>query len=317
MSHLAIVGLAFVVVMVGPLVLEPSDREGVSSGTTVLSVSANDEMSFYTLRAQEVQQYRGGEVITHVVEEGEDIDAVAARYNLKPETIIWENNLADKPTLKTGQELRILPIDGVRHKVVKGETIYTIAKKYGLEESQTQMIVDYPFNEFLNDETFELAVGQYLIVPYGVKPKTASGSKYGSNYARTTVMMTPDAGAVSGSGQFVWPASGGISQGYIPGIHRAIDIANRSLPPILAADSGTVVAAGWDSSGYGNRVVIDHGNGFVTLYAHMSAISVTAGQTVGKGNQIGIMGSTGRSTGPHLHFEVRNGGGLLNPLQYL
>ena len=154
-------------------------------------------------------------------------------------------------------------------------------------------------------------------MPYGIKPKTNSGTNYSQSYTRAVFQQTPDAGSVAASGNFVWPASGGISQGYIPGIHRAIDISNRGGGPILAGDSGTVTAAGWDSSGYGNRITIDHGNGFVTLYAHMSALQVSVGQTVEKGAVIGQMGSTGRSTGTHLHFEIRSGGALLNPLSFL
>src|SRR5690606_18255136 len=105
---------------------------------------------FYTLQAEEVQQYRGGEIINHVVEEGETVSSIADRYGLRPETILWENDLTERAQIKPGQELRILPVDGIRHKVVRGETIFTIAKKYGLDDSQAQVIVDYPFNEFLN-----------------------------------------------------------------------------------------------------------------------------------------------------------------------
>ena len=203
-----------------------------------------------------------------------------------------------------------MPVDGIRHKVQRGETIYTIAKKYGLDESGAQAIVDYPFNEFLNDETFELATGQYLMVPGGIKVEAARVAP------RTVARFTPDAGSVTATGSFVWPASGQISQGYAF-YHKAIDIANRGAGPILAADAGTVVAAGWDGSGYGNRVIIDHGNGNSTLYGHMSALQVQAGQRVNRGDVIGQMGSTGRSTGTHLHFEIRQGGVMLNPLGLL
>jgi len=122
---------------------------------------------------------------------------------------------------------------------------------------------------------------------------------------------------VVASGKFVWPASGVISQAY-RWYHKAIDIANKLMPPVLAADSGKVVIAGWpDNVGYGNRVLIDHGNGFMTLYAHLAKIFVSAGQTVKRGDQIGQMGSSGRSTGIHLHFEIRRGGDLLNPQEFL
>jgi murein DD-endopeptidase MepM/ murein hydrolase activator NlpD len=244
------------------------------------------------------------------VGEGETISSIAELYGLQQDTILWENNLTPKSKIKPGDELKILPIDGVRHKVARGETIYTIGKKYKLEGAQVQVIVDYPFNDFLNDETFELATGQYIMVPDGIKSTVTAAP------VARTVYTTPDAGAVTASGVFVWPAAGRITQGY-RFYHKAWDIANSGGGPILAADSGTVVAAGWDASGYGNKVAIDHGNGFVTIYAHQSVIQVRIGQRVNRGDVIGQMGSTGRSTGVHLHFEIRQGGVLLDPGNFL
>lgn len=315
--HFGTVGLTFLMVTLGPSILTKTDENGQQKvlASPVLSTATAAAPDFYTSQAEEVRQYRGGEIITHVITEGETISSIAARYGLKPTTILWENNLTEQSKIKPGQELSILPVDGVRHKVSRGETIYSIGKKYGLDGSQVQMIVDYPFNEFLNDETFELVVGQYLMVPEGVKEEvkksgtSSIATKYGS--------LTPDAGTVSALGSFIWPASGGITQGY-SFFHKAIDIANRAAGPILAADAGVITTAGWpDNSGYGNRVVVDHGNGYVTLYAHLSAIQVVAGQRVKRGDVIGQMGSTGRSTGTHLHFEIRQGGALLNPLSFL
>ena len=119
------------------------------------------------------------------------------------------------------------------------------------------------------------------------------------------------------SGNFVWPTSGQLSQGFA-WYHKGLDIANRATPDVLAADAGTVEVAGWvDNYGYGNRVVINHGNGFKTLYGHLSAIYVVPGQTVNRGARIGKMGSTGRSTGIHTHFEVIQNGVYLNPLNVL
>lgn len=225
--------------------------------------------------------------------------------------MLWANGLdSEKATIKAGQLLKILPTDGIMHKVKKGETVYSVAKKY---EANPQAIVDYPFNSFTDDETFALAVGQTLMVPDGIMPQVQPVSPR-TSLAQT---LTPDAGAVSAVGSFVWPAAGNISQGY-RWYHRAIDIANRGGGAILAADSGRVTVAGWpDNGGYGNRVVIDHGNGYTTLYAHLSRVSVVPGQSVSRGDVLGSMGTTGRSTGVHLHFEIRAGGALQNPLNYL
>lgn len=239
--------------------------------------------------------------------EGDTVSSIAEKFSISPDTIRWENGLA-KDQIKVGQKLRILPVPGVAHKVAKGETIYSIAKKYDASE---QGIVDFPFNSFANDETFELAIGQTIIVPDGVKKPEVQ-----NNGAVRPRFITPNAGTVVASGQFVWPTNGTITQ-YFTWYHAGYDIANRALPPILAADSGTVITSGWNSGGYGNYVIIDHGNGFRTLYAHLSKLYVVQGQTVARGNQIGQMGSTGRSTGPHLHFEVFKNGVRLSPAAVL
>ena len=316
--HFGTIALVFLMVILGPSLLNSGNEEGSEAllSTPVLSIATAAAPDFYTFQAEEVRQFRGGEIITHIVSEGETLSSIAERYGLNVETILWENKLKETSKIKPGQELNILPMNGVRHKVTRGETIYSIGKKYGLEGSQVQMIVDYPFNEFLNDETFELVVGQYLMVPEGQVKTIASTSSTSSG--RTSYgSITPDAGTVSATGSFMWPASGRITQGY-SFYHKAIDIANHGGGPILAADAGIVTVAGWvDGYGYGNRVMLDHGNGYVTLYAHLSVIQVRVGQRVKRGDVLGQMGNTGRSTGTHLHFEIRQGGALQNPLNYL
>ena len=224
------------------------------------------------------------------------------------DTIRWANNPSSVDDI-AGSKLRILPVSGVVNKVVRGETIFSIAKKYA---TGSQGIVDYPFNTFVDDETFSLAVGQELIVPDGKMPNIQPWSP-----TRYVAATTPNAGAVSATGRFIWPIGGTITQRFA-WYHKGADIATAYGTPILAADAGRVVVAGWPANeGYGNRVMIDHGNGYTTLYAHMASISVSAGQTVNRGDKIGLEGSTGRSTGPHLHFEVRKNGVPVNPFDYL
>jgi murein DD-endopeptidase MepM/ murein hydrolase activator NlpD len=313
--HTALMSLLFVGITFGPLLVQQATAEEASQSglpSSVLRTSTGD-LSFTTEQSEEVVRFRGGEVIEHVVQQGETVSSIAQRYNLQADTILSENNVGPKDTIGSGQRLRILPMDGVRHKVQKGETVYTIAKKYGLgdDEVAAQAIITFPFNTFANDDTFALTTGQYIFVPGGVKPK--------ENVLPRTVarLTTPDAGAVSATGQFVWPAAGNISQGYF-WYHKGFDIANRGGGKIVAADAGKVVVAGWvDNSGYGNRVIVDHGNGMATLYAHMSVVRVQVGQSVRKGDILGDMGSTGRSTGVHLHFEVRRNGSALNPGEFL
>lgn len=313
--HSGMVGLLFMGVTVGPTVL--SEQEDVLSDQSiqrvqVLGMSTTEvyAQGTTTVSGEGVVAYRGGEILDYTVVADETLSEIAQKFNLKIETILWANGLdSAKTKIREGQILKIPPVDGVVHKVKKGETVYSIAKRY---QTSPQGMVDYPFNSFVDDERFTLAVGQVLMVPDGVMPREqVAPTQY---FAQ---QLTPDAGVVSATGGFVWPTSGQISQGY-RWYHKAIDIANSVGTPILAADSGTVTIAGWpDSSGYGNRVLVDHGNGYVTLYAHMSRVDVVAGQTVSRGSQVGLMGSTGRSTGSHLHFEIRAAGALQNPLNFL
>lgn len=312
--HVGTLALIFGAIALGPMVFAQEETEAEAEVRGVLTTDTTGG-SMYTNQAEEVKQFRGGEITSHIVQSGETLSQIAQRYGLQTETIIWENKLEENATLKPGQELRILPVDGVRHQVQRGESIYSLAKKYGLEEAQAQLIVDYPFNEFLNDETFELATGQFIMIPEGEPPRAVASNRVARTLVAVTPdagAVTPDAGAVTATGSYMRPASGVISQGY-KFYHKAIDISNRSGGPILAADSGTVSVAGWDSSGYGNRIMIDHGNGAVTLYAHLSVLQVAAGQRVNRGDVIGQMGSTGRSTGTHLHFEIRQNGVFANP----
>ena len=206
--HLGAIATIFAVFFVAPLIFNPSVSNDGGVNKNVLGVASAEEVSFYTMQAEEVRQLRGGEVTIHKVTEGETLSSIADRYGLKKETILWENNLTENSKLKVDQELRILPIDGIRHKVAKGETVVSIGKKYGIKDAAVQAIVDFPFNDFVNNETFELATGQYLMVPGGVKLKATTPT------ATFAGRLTPSAGAVSATGSFVWPAAGVISQGY-------------------------------------------------------------------------------------------------------
>jgi murein DD-endopeptidase MepM/ murein hydrolase activator NlpD len=245
------------------------------------------------------------EVITHAVVAGDTLYALAQKYGLHAETLIWANNMELNPDLlRLGQQLLILPIDGVYHNVVAKDTIESIAKQY---KAKPQDIIAYKGNN-LDPKNPTIKVGQKLIVPGGSKPIP-------QKLVRVYSGPVP-ANASRGTGRFVWPTSGRITQGFKP-YHRALDIAAWIGMQVKAADSGYVVASGWSDEGYGNYIVIDHRNGMQTLYGHLSRIFVNAGDSVGKGAVIGLMGSTGNSTGPHLHFEIRQRGVQLNPYGYL
>lgn len=250
------------------------------------------------------------EVLYYTVKPGDTVLGIAEKFGLQPETLMWSNSLIEQnpDRLSIGDQLRILPVDGVLHVVKRGDTLSSIADKY---EADMQAIVAYAANGMssINDA---LPIGKEIVVPGGTKPFVAPVVGVSTAYA----VSRPD-GALAGSGNFSWPTAGYISQGYWGG-HPAIDVAGWLGAPVTASDAGYVVLAGggWNS-GYGNYVIVDHGNGFTTLYAHLNSVFVKPGETVSRGQQVGTMGNTGNSTGPHLHFEIRYNGVPYNPASYL
>lgn len=284
-----------------------NSRNNSNGGSSYLMLAQSNNTGVGTL----ISDLPKGETTNYRVEDGDTVSSIAQKFGVSIDTIMWENNLASVDAIKPKQILRILPVTGVRYKVSRGETIYSIAKKLQVDP---QNIIDYPFNTFTDDETFALAAGQELIVPDGIKPNEVIIDT--QQYATRTVAPIP---GVVGESQFIWPTAGVITQKY-SWYHPALDIANPTNPPIVAAATGTVITAGWNAGGYGNYVIIDHGNGYETLYGHMldNSILVKAGDRVTQGQRIGTMGSTGRSTGTHCHFEIRlKAGGTVNPLTLL
>ncbi|MEK7544494.1 MAG: M23 family metallopeptidase [Patescibacteria group bacterium] len=240
------------------------------------------------------------QVITHVVVSGDTLSTVAQKFGVSIDTIKWSNDLK-RDSLSIGQELKIPPVSGIVHKVKEGDTVQSIAKKY---RTESQKIVNFPFNDFADLDTFALNIGQTLIVPDGIQPE-----------APAIVRPLPPTFA-GGSGQLLWPAGGIITQ-YPVWYHNALDIASSAAPGIAAAESGTVTLVEYLRYGYGYHVIVSHGDGLSTLYAHLSEIYVKTGDRLARGQILGRMGSTGRSTGTHLHFEVRKNGIIVNPLPFL
>jgi len=265
---------------------------------------------------------------TYIVMNGDTLSTVAEKYSINVTTIKWANDLTSD-IVKPGQELEIPPADGLLITIKKGETLSSVAKKYAGNE---QTIADFNWLDY----PFTLNEGQELFIPEGrmpeaPKPTYASTPKTyvsGSGSPSYSTYVDPNVGRFLG-----WPVAGRtarISQYYKGSLHRGIDIADRNLPNIVAAAGGKVVFAGCSSycpplgstyggSGYAWSIQIDHGNGYSTWYAHLKNIYVRTGQSVSKGQSIGQMGSTGRSTGPHVHFELRRGisyGTQINPILY-
>ena len=269
----------------------------------------------FTFVDKKAQQEAPRQDITYyTVKSGDTVLAIAQKYGLQPETLMWSNsNIEQNPDrLSVGDALRILPVDGVLHVVKPGETLSDLADEYDVGMDQ---IVAYAGNG-LSNTADTLTVGRELVVPGGTRA-FATASASAEDYVGGAYYVDAPDNAPQGSGNFSWPAAGYVSQSYWGG-HPAIDIAGSIGAAVTAADGGYVVLAGggWNG-GYGNHVIIDHGNGFTTLYAHLNSIFVSPGMTVSKGQQIGTMGNTGNSTGPHLHLEVRYGGVPYNPANYL
>ncbi len=245
------------------------------------------------------------EIITYTVQAGDTADKIAVSFGLQPTTLLWSNPEMEKmpDLLRVGQVLTILPLDGAYYTVGVSDTLQSIADVYSVD---VNAIANCPFNEIPQGGI--LAEGLQLVVPGGTKP-----------YESRDVITAYDGPVPEDAqvlGLFSWPTSGVLTQGYWYG-HRAIDIGGFIGEAIRASDGGYVSYAGWTDIGYGYLIVLDHQNGFQTYYAHLSNILVDEGQTVAATQVIGEMGSTGNSTGPHLHFEIRYDGYPTNPLIYL
>jgi len=269
------------------------------------------------------------DVITYTVELGDSLFSIADDFGLKAETVLWGNFelLEDNPhLLKTGQNLNILPTNGTYYEWHENDNLAHVADFFKVDP---QAIIEYPGNRFdLTETTLEdpgLEPGEWLIVPEGWRPikdwgppaitrnNPASAAYYGAGHCGAIYE-----GAI-GIGTFVWPTTSRQISGYTysPPIHSAIDIGGQIGNAIYAVDNGVVVYAGWSDYGYGYLIVVDHGTGWQSAYAHLSAVGVSCGQSVFQGTMIGGLGSTGNSSGPHLHFELIFNGTKVNPLNYL
>jgi murein DD-endopeptidase MepM/ murein hydrolase activator NlpD len=279
--------------------------------------------------------------LVYTVKRGDSLRDIAARFGVDTPTLMHANEIPDADNLRPGSQLRVLPVPGLEHKVKKGDTINTIAERFGVTP---QMILDYEPNHLNVEST--LRIDQVIMVPGGdpeervtvaaarlapsargesrppekppARPEPPKAEK--PKAATQPKAAAPKAANVpkAATGRMVWPVSGRITQ-YFSRRHNGLDIAIRAGTPIHAADAGKVIWSGWRRDGLGYCVIINHGNGLTTIYGHMlRQPPVYVGQYVGRGQTIGLIGSTGRSTGPHVHFMVKTtSGAYRNPLSYL
>jgi murein DD-endopeptidase MepM/ murein hydrolase activator NlpD len=271
------------------------------------------------------------ELSTYTVQDGDTVFGIAEKFGLDPQTILWGNYnilLDDPHSLKPGQELTILPVNGVYWQWLGGIPFGKWAEFYGVKAAD---IIDFPGNNLDTNtvgdyENANIKNGTWLIIPGGTREFVNWSAPLGvtrENPASARVLgagaCDPVSGGAVGYGSYIYPTN----KHYLSGFdyseqtnHRGIDLAGNLGEAVYAADAGVIVYAGWNDYGYGNMIMIDHGNGFQSLYGHLSALNVGCGQSVGQGEVIGAVGSTGHSSGPHLHFELM-AGMKVNPWSYL
>jgi murein DD-endopeptidase MepM/ murein hydrolase activator NlpD len=307
-----------------PTMLPPVFHAGGSSAEGVVRVA-----DLNTILPMHQSRF---EVTEYTVQAGDSLFSIAEKFNLEPETILWGNRytLGDDPHfIKPGQKLNILPVDGVYHQWSAGEGLNGVALYYGVTPEE---IINWPGNDLDPEEIGDYAnpnipPEKMIVIPGGQGTFTDwRAPRISRDEPATAKHLGPGActgsfHGISGTLNFLWPTTERYLSGfdYSPQTnHFGIDIAGKMGNPIFAADHGVVVYAGWNNFGYGEMIVIDHGSGWQTLYAHLSVINVGCGQEVYQGDTIGLMGSTGQSTGPHLHFEMRSDAyGRVNPWDFL
>lgn len=293
-----------------PDVAPPVPESGSAGGNGFSAISRSIQLK---TNMPERPRYN---VDQYTVARGDSVFAIAENYKISPETLLWANydSLQDNPhNLKAGVALNVPPTDGIYYQWKDGDTLESVANEF---DADVDEILGWPGNDIdLTNPIVE--PGSWVMIPGGSRefvqwliPTVATGR---SGTSSTSGSACP--GGAVGSGAFVWPADNHFLSGndYWSG-HLAIDISAGEGAPVYAADSGVVtMAQGGDNYGYGNVIQIDHGNGYSSLYAHLSVIGVGVCQSVSAGQWIGGSGNTGNSQGAHLHFEVRQGGGFINP----
>lgn len=265
------------------------------------------------------------EVEIYTVEPGDTLTRIAAAFSLQTETVLWANydQLHDLPDfLFEGMSLTILPVDGVYHQAGGGDTVTNIAVFFAADP---QAILDWPANQ-IDPTSQAIFAGQWLMVPGGRRPlrsrsipnllRTAMAVDF-LEYGSGACPLNTNGGEV-GDGVYAWPVSSQtVAADGFSSVHPAADLAVEPGEPVLAADEGVVVFSGWSNFGYGNAVMLDHGNGQFSLYAGLAEATALCGASLAEGEALGTAGVSGHPAGPFVHFEIRDGVDFLDPLAVL
>ena len=301
--------VAFSVFLVGEIfsgsrfvVAKEADGDYLSS---VSDIIPNKNIATTTIPDERKQT----ESFVYNVQPGDTLSGIGSKFKISTDALKYVNGLTDTSILKVGQEITIPPISGLVHEVEEGDTLNSIAEEYDVAP---QAVAD--FNYIL--DTSALAVGTELVIPGAKVPQPVAPPVY---MPSTPTIPGYYAQATPSKNYCVWPTTVRIISQYYTWYHNGIDVATPwggGMPPIFSCTGGTVVRAGWDPWGLGLMVEIDHGGEYQTVYGHMSRIDVGYGQRVSRGQVIGLMGNTGRSTGAHVHFMVKFNGIAQNPFEY-
>ncbi|MDP2630911.1 MAG: peptidoglycan DD-metalloendopeptidase family protein [Candidatus Uhrbacteria bacterium] len=258
------------------------------------------------------EPYKATAIQTYSVQAGDTLGGIARAFGIKIATLLESNNLTEKSLIHEGQKLVVLPINGIQYRVRRGDTLAQIAQDY---QSTISKIMEANHRESAND----IAIGELLIIPDAVvrRVQIPQQPKQQNLIARIRNAIVPQSSSSRAArGLFIWPTSASRVTQYFSWRHTGVDIAGPTTNRIFAAGDGKVIFSGW-ANGYGYSIVVDHGGGVKTRYGHSRLLYVKSGDYVSQGQTIAMVGSTGRSTGPHLHFEVMKNGIRVNPFGYI
>ncbi len=294
---------------------EPQDVASISSGgSALLKPSILSGVQFEVSDTPVVNNR--AKLIEYEVQSGDVIGSISTKFGLKIATVLWANNLTARSYIRPGDILKIPPADGVMYTIKRGDTIGKIAREFAVDQEKI-----ITFNQ-LDQNGASISIGEQIFIPGAQKASTVQTSlaiapSKITETIRKVAAPPPSVDTPAGSG-YIWPTKERRINQYYGLRHTGVDIHGKIGYPNYAVKAGTVKTSqcGWNG-GYGCYVIVDHGGGVTTLYAHNSQLMVAVGDAVDQGTVVGLLGSTGRSTGPHLHFEIRINGKRANPLQYI